>query len=62
MQVLTDLKNRGLEDMQITSLDNLTCFLNAVSAIYPRTDVQLCVMYYIRNSKKYLAYMDTLRA
>ncbi len=59
MQVLTDLQSRGLEDILIASVDNLTGFVDAIQAIYPQTDVQLCVVHQIRNSKKYLAYTDT---
>ena len=62
MQVLTDLQNRGLEDILIASVDNLTGFVDAIQAIYPKTDIQLCVVHQIRNSKKYLAYTNTLRA
>lgn len=59
MNVLTDLQNRGLEDMLIASVDNLSGFVEAIEAIYPKTDVQLCIVHQIRNSKKYLAYNDT---
>lgn len=59
MQVLTDLQNRGLEDILIACIDNLTGFVEAIEAIYPKTDIQLCVIHQIRNSKKYLSYKDT---
>ena len=59
MSVLTDLQNRGLEDMLIASIDNLGGFVEAVEAIYPKTDVQLCIVHQIRNSKKYLSHVDT---
>ena len=59
MQVLTDLQNRGLEDILVASVDNLSGFVEAIEAIFPRTDIQLCVIHQIRNSKKYLAYNDT---
>ena len=58
MQVLTDLQSRGLEDMLIASVDNLTGFVDAIAAVYPKTDVQLCIVHQIRNSKKYLAHTD----
>jgi len=57
--VLTDLQNRGLEDILIASVDNLTGFVDAIEAIFPKTDIQLCIVHQIRNSKKYLAYSDT---
>ena len=59
MNVLTDLQNRGLEDILIASVDHLTGFVEAIGAIYPKTDVQLCIVHQIRNSKKYLTYNDT---
>lgn len=59
MNVLTDLQNRGLEDILIASVDNLTGFVEAIEAIFPKTDIQLCIVHQIRNSKKYLAYNDT---
>jgi transposase-like protein len=59
MNVLTDLQNRGLEDILIASVDNLTGFVDAIEAIFPKTDIQLCIVHQIRNSKKYLAYSDT---
>ncbi|MEO0899010.1 MAG: IS256 family transposase [Bacteroidota bacterium] len=59
MQVLTDLQSRGLEDILIACVDNLSGFVEAIQSIYPHTDVQLCVIHQIRNSKKYLAYKDS---
>ncbi len=59
MQVLTDLQTRGLEDILIACIDNLSGFVEAIQGIYPRTDVQLCIIHQIRNSKKYLAYKDS---
>lgn len=59
MQVMTDLQNRGVEDILIASVDNLSGFIEAIEAIFPKTDVQLCVIHQIRNSKKYLAHKDT---
>lgn len=59
MQVLTDLQTRGLEDILIACIDNLSGFVEAIHSIYPKTDVQLCVIHQIRNSKKYLSYKDS---
>lgn len=59
MNVLADLQSRGLEDILIASIDNLSGFVEAIEAIYPKTDVQLCIVHQIRNSKKYLSYNDT---
>ena len=59
MQVLTDLQDRGVGDILIASVDNLSGFVEAIEAVFPKTDVQLCVVHQIRNSKKYLAHSDT---
>lgn len=59
MNVLADLQGRGIEDILIASVDNLSGFIEAIQAIFPKTDIQLCIVHQIRNSKKYLAYADT---
>jgi transposase-like protein len=56
LQVLTDLHNRGVEDILIASVDGLKGFPEAINAIFPKTEVQLCVIHQIRNSIKYVAY------
>jgi transposase-like protein len=58
LQVLTDLQNRGVEDIFIASIDNLQGFADAIESIFPNTEVQLCVVHQIRNSQKYLSYKD----
>ena len=55
LSVLTDLSNRGLEDILIASVDGLTGFPEAINSIFPNTEVQLCVIHQIRNSMKYVA-------
>ncbi|HLV93041.1 MAG TPA: IS256 family transposase [Aequorivita sp.] len=55
LQVLTDLQNRGLEDILIACTDNLRGFKEAILSIYPKTEVQLCIVHQIRNSLKYVA-------
>jgi putative transposase len=54
MQVLTDLQNRGVKDILIASVDGLKGFPEAINAIFPDTEVQLCIVYQIRNSLKYV--------
>ena len=49
LSVLTDLNNRGLEDILIASVDGLKGFPEAIKTIYPNTEVQLCVVHQIRN-------------
>ena len=58
LQVLTDLQNRGVEDIFIACIDNLSGFAEAVESIFPKTEVQLCIIHQVRNSQKYLAYKD----
>jgi transposase-like protein len=60
-QVLNDLKNRGVQDVFISCIDNLNGFGNAIEDYFPKTEVQLCVVHQMRNSMKYVTYKD-LRA
>ena len=55
LQVLTDLQNRGIEDILIASVDGLKGFPEAINATFPQTKVQLCIVHQIRNSLKYVA-------
>jgi transposase-like protein len=55
LQVLTDLQNRGVEDILIASVDGLKGFPEAINAVFPDTQVQLCIVHQIRNSLKYVA-------
>ena len=52
--VLTDLQNRGVKDILIASVDGLTGFPEAIQAIFPQTEVQLCIVHQIRNSLRYV--------
>ena len=56
--VITDLKQRGLDDILIACIDNLKGFDEAIKTIYPQTEVQTCVVHQIRNSIKYIASKD----
>lgn len=58
LSVLTDLHNRGLKDILIACIDNLTGFEQAIVSIFPKTEVQSCVVHQIRNSLKYVASKD----
>lgn len=58
LQVLSDLSNRGVEDILIACVDGLKGFPEAIESIYPETEVQLCVVYQIRHSLKYVSYKD----
>ena len=56
--VLNSLKNRGVEDIFIACTDNLTGFSTAIEAVYPRTEIQNCIIHQLRNSSKYVSYKD----
>jgi len=58
LSVLTDLNNRGVKDILIACIDNLNGFEQAINAIFPKTEVQSCVVHQIRNSLKYVASKD----
>jgi len=58
MSVLTDLKARGVEDILIACTDNLKGFTQAISAVFPETVTQLCIVHQIRNSCKFVVYKD----
>lgn len=55
---LTEMKNRGMQDMLIACTDNLTGMSDAISAVYPKTEHQLCIVHQIRNSLRYVSYKD----
>jgi len=55
LHVLTDLKNRGVNDILIACVDGLTGFPEAIEAAFPKTSVQQCVVHLVRNSLKYVA-------
>ena len=52
--MLADLSQRGVEDILITSIDNLRGFAEAIESVFPKTEVQLCVVHQIRNTLKYV--------
>lgn len=56
--VLNELKNRGVRDILIISVDNLKGFSEAISACFPDTEIQKCIIHQIRNSIKYVSYKD----
>ena len=56
--ILNELKNRGVQDTLIAAVDGLTGFPEAVNAVFPETEVQLCMVHMVRNSVKYVPYKD----
>ncbi len=58
MNVLTDLKARGVEDILIACTDNLKGFTQAIKAVFPEAVTQLCIVHQIRNSCKFVVWKD----
>lgn len=58
LSVLTELKNRGLQDILIACVDGLKGFPDAIATEYPQTKIQLCVVHMVRNSLKYVSWKD----
>ena len=58
LSVVTDLQNRGVEDIFIASVDGLQGFSDAIHSVFPRTAVQRCIVHQIRNSLKYVPWKD----
>lgn len=58
MNVLTDLRSRGVEDILITSTDNLKGFTEAITSIFPQSVTQICVVHQIRNASRYVVWKD----
>lgn len=58
LSVLTDLKARGLKDILIACIDNLSGFAEAIVSIFPEVEIQSCIVHQIRNSLKYVASKD----
>lgn len=58
LSVLTELKNRGVQDILIASVDGLKGFPEAIEAVYPKTSVQLCIVHMVRNSLRYVPWKE----
>jgi transposase-like protein len=58
MGILNELKNRGVKDFLIAAVDGLTGFPDAINTVFPKTEVQLCMVHMVRNSVKYVPYKD----
>jgi len=56
--VLNELKNRGVQDILIICVDNLSGFSQAIAACYPQTEIQKCIIHQIRSSTRYVSYKD----
>ena len=58
MQVVTELKNRGVEQIYVACVDGLKGFPEAIGSVFPNTIVQLCIVHMVRNSVRYVSYKD----
>ena len=58
LSVLNELKNRGVQDILIICVDNLSGFSQAIAACYPQTEIQKCIIHQIRSSTRYVSYKD----
>lgn len=58
LSVLTELKNRGLEQILMACVDGLSGFPEAIEVVYPQARVQLCIIHQVRNSLKYVSWKD----
>jgi len=58
LTVFNELKNRGVEDILIASVDGLTGFVEAINTAFPKTEVQRCIIHQIRSSTRYVSYKD----
>lgn len=58
-QVLAELNNRGIKDVGIFCVDGLTGFPQAIEGVFPKADVQLCMVHMVRNSLKYVSFKDS---
>lgn len=58
LSVLNEIKNRGVEDILIVSVDGLTGFINTIHAVFPQIEVQRCIIHQIRYTTKFVYYKD----
>ena len=58
LSILNGLRNRGVEDILIACVDGLTGFDNAIEAVYPKTEIQQCIIHQIRNTTRFVPYKD----
>jgi putative transposase len=56
--IISELKNRGVHDILIAAVDGLSGFPDAIRAVYPATEVQLCLVHVVRSSLRFVPYKD----
>jgi len=58
LSIMNGLRNRGVEDILIACVDGLTGFSNAIEAVFPKTEIQQCIIHQIRNTTRFVSYKD----
>jgi len=58
LSVITDLQNRGVQDVFIAAIDGLAGFSEAIQAVFPKTEIQRCIIHQIRSSLKYIGWKE----
>lgn len=58
LNIITEIRNRDVRDVLIASVDGLNSFSDGIGSVYPKTEIQRCIVHQIRNSTKYLSYKD----
>jgi transposase-like protein len=58
LSVMNEIKNRGADDILIACVDGLSGFTDAIGAVYPKTEIQQCIIHQIRNSTRFVSYKD----
>jgi putative transposase len=58
LKVLTELNNRGVQDILIAAVDGLTGFPEAIAGVFPKAEIQLCIVHMVRNSLRYVPWKN----
>ena len=58
LSVLTDINNRGVEDILVASVDGLKGFPEAIESVFPKTEIQLCIVHMVRHSLKFVPHTE----
>jgi transposase-like protein len=58
MGIMNELKSRGVQDILLAAVDGLTGFPEAIAAVFPKTEVQLCMVHMVRHSVRFVPYKD----
>jgi len=58
LSIMNELKTRGVQDILLAAVDGLTGFPDAIAAVFPKTEVQLCIVHMVRNSVRFVPYKD----